>query len=56
MTTYQVSLKEGKLTVELAPDKKRSEAAPAGLLPAWIVGLGITSCLVWLGLWLTRRS
>ena len=56
VTIYNVSLEEGKLTVELLPGNKRSETAPAGLLSTWVAGLGITACLVCMGLWLRRRS
>ena len=55
-TTYNVSLKEGKLTVELVPDAKRSESTPTGLVPTAVAGLGIAICMAGMGLWLTRRS
>ncbi len=56
VTTYDVSLKEGKLTVELVPDANRSMTAPAGLLSTLAAGIGISTCLAGLGLWLTRRK
>ena len=56
VTTYNVSIKEGKLTVELVPDAKRSESAPTGLVPTGVAGLGIAICMAVMGLWLTRRS
>jgi len=55
VTSYRVLLKEGKLTVELVPDKKPGAAAPAGREPFWVAGLGLSAGLVWLGLWFARR-
>ena len=56
VTTYNVSIKEGKLTVELVPDAKRSDAAPTGLVPTGVAGLVIALCMAGMGLWLTRRK
>ena len=55
-TTYNVSLKEGKLIVEKVPEAKRSDATPTGLVPTGVAGLVIAICMAGMGLWLTRRS
>jgi hypothetical protein len=55
VTTYRVTLADGKLTVEkVAADKKRTEA-PADRLPLVVVGTALAASLALFGLWLARR-
>ena len=62
-TTYCVSLKDGKLTLELvkelkhteAEDQRRTEAPPSSLLPMWAFGLVSALSLAGLGIWFVRR-
>ena len=56
LTTYRVTLKEGKLTAEMVKDKKRGAAAPARVFP--LVGFGLSSAisLGWFGIWFARRQ
>lgn len=55
VTTYRVTLKDGKLKVEMVKDKERSEAAPAGLVPPLASGLVSSISLAWFGIWFARR-
>ncbi len=55
ITTYRVSLKDGKLSAELVSELKRSEAAPEGMLPTWTVALAFSLSLAGLGVWFVRR-
>ena len=55
VTTYRVTLKDGKLTAELVKDAKRGDATPGGLLPVWAFGLVGALSLAGLGMWAARR-
>jgi hypothetical protein len=52
VTSYRVSLKEGKLSAELVKDAKRSDAGP---LPIWGFGLVLALSIAGLGIWFARR-
>ncbi len=55
ITTYRVTLKDGKLAAELVKDDKRSEAAPDGPLPLWALAGVFAFSLAGLGIWFARR-
>lgn len=55
VTTYRVTLKDGKLTAELVKDAKRGDATPGGLLPMWALGVVSALSLAGLGVWAARR-
>ncbi|HZZ80485.1 MAG TPA: hypothetical protein VFE62_18420 [Gemmataceae bacterium] len=52
VTTYRVELKDGKLSVEMVRDTKRSDAGP---LPMWGFGLVLALSIASLGIWFARR-
>ncbi|MBI3821977.1 MAG: hypothetical protein HY289_04770 [Planctomycetes bacterium] len=54
VTTYRVTIKDGKLTGTKVEEKKSSALEP--LLPPWTIGLVGSLSLVWLGLWFARRG
>ncbi len=55
VTTYRVTIKDGKLTAEKVAGAKSSAAPPASLLPNWAFGLVGSASVAWLGLWFVRR-
>lgn len=55
VTTYRVTLEDGKLKVEQVQSKKTSDATPIRAVPMVAVGLALTVSLSWLGIWLVRR-
>lgn len=55
VTTYKVSLKEGKLAVEQVKDSKDGKRSDAGPLPTWGFGLVLAFSIAGLGLWFARR-
>lgn len=56
VTTYRVSLNEGKLKAEKFEEKNKSSGGPGlGLLPIWALGIVCSVSLSWLGIWGARR-
>jgi hypothetical protein len=56
VTTYRVTLKDGKLSAEKVEQKKSGAANPSGLLPTWTIGIVSSLSIAWLGLWFARRG
>jgi hypothetical protein len=56
VTTYRVTLQDGKLKVELVEDKKRGQAAPFGSWPNVAFGVVSALSLAWFGIWFVRRG
>lgn len=56
VTTYRVTLKDGKLSAEKMEPKKSGAANPAGMVPSWAFGLVSSLSIAWLGLWFARRG
>jgi hypothetical protein len=56
VTTYRVTLKDGKLSATKSEPQKTSSAVPTGAAPTWMLGLALSMSLVWLGLWFARRA
>jgi hypothetical protein len=52
VTTYRVTLKDGKLSAQMVRDRKTSDAGP---LPMWGFGLALTLSIASLGIWFARR-
>jgi hypothetical protein len=55
LTTYRVTLKDGKLSAEKVEDEKKGEKEPTGLLPTWTFGIAGSVSIAWLGIWVARR-
>ncbi len=53
VTTYRISIKDGKLSAEVVKDAKRSDAGP---LPGWGFGLVLAFSIAGLGIWFARRG
>jgi hypothetical protein len=56
VTTYRVTLKDGKLSAEKVEAKKDGAAGQAGLLPPWTFGILMSLSMTWFGIWLARRG
>jgi hypothetical protein len=56
VTTYRVTLKDGKLTAEKVEEKKNAAIEPAGGMPPWMFGIISSLSMVWLGIWFARRG
>ena len=56
VTTYRVTLKEGKLSAEKAEQKKSDAGNRSGSLPPWILGIVSSLSIAWLGIWFARRD
>jgi hypothetical protein len=56
MTTYRVTLGDGKLRGEKVTENKCGAAGPFGLLPPFTVGIVSSVSIAWLGIWFARRS
>jgi hypothetical protein len=55
VTSYQVSIQDGKLNVQLVKDQKRSDAGPDGAMPMAMVGIALTLSITFFGVWYARR-
>ncbi len=56
LTTYRVTLKEGKLSAEKVEDKKSGGETPTGSLPPLAFGIASSLSMTWLGIWCARRG
>jgi hypothetical protein len=56
VTTYKVTIKDGKLSVEPPPRFKGAPPGPRSSAPGPAVGAAAAVGLAWFGLWWTRRN
>ncbi len=56
VTTYRVTLKDGKLSAEKVEPKKSDPAKPSSSLPPWPFAIVASFSIAWLGLWFARRG
>jgi hypothetical protein len=56
VTSYRVSLKDNKLSVERLPDDQAIAGGGAWLDARWGIGIGQFGCLAGLGVWFARRG
>jgi len=56
VTTYRVTLKNGKLSAEKVEDKKRGAEGPTGSLSPLTFGIASSLSMAWLGIWFARRG
>lgn len=56
VTTYRVTLKDGKLSAEKVEVKKGAAEGQAGLLPPWTFGILMSLSMAWFGIWFARRG
>jgi hypothetical protein len=56
VTTYRVTLKDGKLNAEKIAPMKTGAVEPSGVMPTWIFGIIMSISIAWFGLWFARRG
>jgi hypothetical protein len=55
VATYHVTLRDGKLSVELVNDPRAAAPPPMTLLPLWAFGVAASVAIAGLGIWFVRR-
>jgi len=56
VTTYQVTIRDGKLNAEKVASEKSGAADWNRLVPPWAVGIACSISMTWLGIWFSRRT
>jgi hypothetical protein len=56
VTTYRVTIRDGKLIAEKVESKKSGAADSSSLVPPWTIGIACSISMAWLGIWFSRRA
>lgn len=56
VTTYHVTLKDGKLSAEKVEEKKSDPTKPSSFVPPWPFAVVASFSIAWFGIWFARRG